>query len=844
MYLTEGLVPRGECNLMNRKHDTVRLNGGGLLLPVIVALVFCFSPISYAAEKVIQGAPDKFNMLPAGSIKARGWTAKMLKEDSGGWVKTVMDISADPENKATEAFPPDKYYEPLIRDDKHTNSMRTAGGGLQGYWLYSVFNYGWVGGIEEYKRIGRESMEDILAAYAKQGHIGLLDTSSAEGFDPEDYYVEWGLGEVLLACLYYYELTGDERVLDACAATADRHMAVSTNLNARNKSYGGALYQFFARLYMHTNNEAYLKWAESREWLPGDHVVSNLWAKLEKAHFENLHVAGVAISLAGMLDIYRASGDAKWLDAIHNQDEIARRQFVDPTGAPLATAERFRTRVDASQASHELCASSLWMLFWTRMTGVTGKAFYGDYAEKVFFNQMQAARDKDGKSHCYFSSPNWSSSVATSLPHYRYSYNTAWECCSGNYARAFLNWLGRAALVSNDGREIAVQAYAPYSFSVSLKNVGAVEATLDTDYPFEETIRITLDKVEKAGVFTFLLRNPGWCETPALAINGKSAEVQTDANGFIRVERKWRAGDTIDLTLPMRLKVDTEASLRGLAAVEYGPLLLSRPIESRRDELPPNIYEALPEGFLPEFAGGWLDTPVKEESNRNMRYILDENDPSSSLTKVDKHDIDENKHVWESAPFEFEVKAKRKGEEEPVVMKLVPIGFTRLRETYLPTDTSPPPLPTGPNLALNKKVVKWSSQFDDGPWKAGNITDGVMDDNSRGWASTAGSVSGRNEWVIVDLGKSHRISCLVVQGEFVYPGGNLDYRNMYEFTLLGSDTGAFAGEEFVLTEAKLPALKMEEKWPIYFEAKETRFVKIQAKSSYSQFVILGELGLH
>ncbi|KKL76435.1 hypothetical protein LCGC14_2044920, partial [marine sediment metagenome] len=441
---------------MKKKPNTVRLNDCGLSLPVIVALVLCFSPISYAAEKVKLDSPDKFNMLSAGSIKARGWTARMLKEDSGGWVKTVMDISANPDNKATEAFPPGKYYEPLIRDDKRTNFARTAGGGLQGYWLYSVFNYGWVGGLEEYRQIGKACMEDILAAYDKHGYIGLYDTSSAESAYRDDAYFEWGLGEILLACLHYYELTGDKRVLDACSRTADRHMAVATPLDAKIRIYGATMYQFFARLSMDTNNEAYLKWAESREFLPKDHVIHNLWAKSEKAHFENLHSAGVAISLAGMLDIYRASRDAKWLEGIHNQDEIVRHQFVDPTGAPLATAERFRTRVDASQASHELCASCLWMLFWSRMTGVTGKASYGDYAEKVFLNQMQAARDKDGKAHCYFTAPNWPESVATSLPHYRYSYNTAWECCSGNYARALLNWLGRAALISNDGRGIAV----------------------------------------------------------------------------------------------------------------------------------------------------------------------------------------------------------------------------------------------------------------------------------------------------------------------------------------------------------------------------------------------------
>jgi hypothetical protein len=153
-------------------------------------------------------------------------------------------------------------------------------------------------------------------------------------------------------------------------------------------------------------------------------------------------------------------------------------------------------------------------------------------------------------------------------------------------------------------------------------------------------------------------------------------------------------------------------------------------------------------------------------------------------------------------------------------------------------------LPTGENLALHKQVVSWSSQYDAKGWKAANITDGLVEMDSRGWASKSGPAWQRNEWVIIDLGRSHELSCMVLQAEYAYPGVHLDNRNVREFALWGSPTGAFTGEEFLLAKGHIPALAVEEKWPVRFPARKARFVKLVGLSSYSEFVIVGELSLY
>lgn len=649
-----------------------------------------------ATPELVKPSPqqDRFDILPAGAIQARGWTARMLAEDAAGWVKTTSEISKNPDNKATDLFPTPRLYDPLIRADKSRNSKRAAGGCIQGYWLYAVFNYGWIGGLEEYQRIGRDCMEEILSACDRDGYIGYYDTK-LDSIEKDGYALN-GLGEILTACLHYYELTGDERVLAACKKSADHYLARPINVDKQGWSI--TFNQFYAQLYLLTKNSAYLAYADHLYFAKkaDTTTLNDPWAKGQVKRLNKKHSAGTALYLAAMLDLYRASGKARWLEGICNIDEAVRHQYVDATGAPCSTSELLDGNVDVSQAHHELCASCLWMFFWGKMTGVTGKAMYGDYSEKVFFNQIQAARDKDGKAVCYFNSPNWyddrsggkDEPVGAAVKHAgakaRYCYDTVWECCSGNSSRALLNWLGTAAFVNAERKELVLQAYAPYTLQVSLAGVGKVGLTLDTDYPFKETIRIKLNQVENTGPFTLLLRHPGWCTKPVIAVNGERLATSTDQNGFIRVDRVWKTGDSADLTLPMALTPSASVSQSGRVAVEYGPFLLSHPIPSERRELAPNIYQAYRgKNSFWEFAGGRMDMARGDASNRDLIFNFDAANPAATLSRTDVLDSDKNAHVWDVSPFEFKVNAVHRGDTKPVATKLVPIGFTRLRETYL-----------------------------------------------------------------------------------------------------------------------------------------------------------------
>jgi len=141
-------------------------------------------------------------------------------------------------------------------------------------------------------------------------------------------------------------------------------------------------------------------------------------------------------------------------------------------------------------------------------------------------------------------------------------------------------------------------------------------------------------------------------------------------------------------------------------------------------------------------------------------------------------------------------------------------------------------------VSLNKTVTGYSSQYDSSGWKATNINDGIVNTTtSRGWASAYGSSSGRNEWVNLDLGQTYLLSYFTIQNE------NGSNRNVKDYVLYGSTTGAFAGEEFVISSGTIPSLSNLATYSISFTPISARYVRFKGTSSYSNYVLAGELSL-
>jgi hypothetical protein len=124
---------------------------------------------------------------------------------------------------------------------------------------------------------------------------------------------------------------------------------------------------------------------------------------------------------------------------------------------------------------------------------------------------------------------------------------------------------------------------------VPLEAAGHVTVAQETDYPYNGRIVMKITPA-KASRFTLALRIPAWSAKTSCRVNGEKVG-GVRSGDWLRLDRRWRRGDTLELRLDMSLHVwQGRRECDGLAAVYRGPILLSwdRRLNSMDpDALPP-----------------------------------------------------------------------------------------------------------------------------------------------------------------------------------------------------------------------------------------------------------------
>jgi hypothetical protein len=97
------------------------------------------------------------------------------------------------------------------------------------------------------------------------------------------------------------------------------------------------------------------------------------------------------------------------------------------------------------------------------------------------------------------------------------------------------------------------------------------EISCDTEYPFRETISITV-RTERAARFPLVLRIPAWAGGATVKV-GDGAAAAAQPGTWHRLEREWRGSTTVSLRFPMKAKMTTRYNRN--VSIERGPLVYS-----------------------------------------------------------------------------------------------------------------------------------------------------------------------------------------------------------------------------------------------------------------------------
>ena len=167
-------------------------------------------------------------------------------------------------------------------------------------------------------------------------------------------------------------------------------------------------------------------------------------------------------------------------------------------------------------------------------------------------------------------------------------WRTPWHvcpCCVGNIPRTLLMIPTWTYVTGEKG--IYVNLFIGSRIKVERVAGTDVEMVQKTDYPWSGNVSITVNPAQPRK-FSVHVRIPdrktsklysGQPEVSGyrtLAVNGKSIHPKIE-KGYAVITRQWKAGDRIDLELPMqpqRIRADERIeATRGLVALRYGPLI-------------------------------------------------------------------------------------------------------------------------------------------------------------------------------------------------------------------------------------------------------------------------------
>jgi DUF1680 family protein len=190
---------------------------------------------------------------------------------------------------------------------------------------------------------------------------------------------------------------------------------------------------------------------------------------------------------------------------------------------------------------------------------------YMDYYEQGLFNQILGSRrDVDSTS-----SPMVTYFVPV-RPGQRRTYGNVGTCCGGTGMENHTKYQDSIYFRSEDDSALYVNLYIASTLDWPEKGFTVAQATT---YPLEGTSALT---VNGNGPLDIKLRVPRWARRGfTVRINGAVQRVEATPGTYVTLRRRWRAGDRIDVTLPLTFRVERTPDDPAVQSIFCGPTLLA-----------------------------------------------------------------------------------------------------------------------------------------------------------------------------------------------------------------------------------------------------------------------------
>ncbi len=442
-------------------------------------------------------------------------------------------------------------------------------------------------------------IDQIAAAQQPDGYVNTYFTlvkPEAKWKDIEHGHELYCAGHLIEAAVAYQHATGKRKLLDVATRFADHIDSVFGPGKKFDCCGHEEIELALVKLYRATNEKRYLELAKFFLDVRGHTTHGRKsfgdYAQDHKPIREQREVVGHAVRAmylySAMADVAALTGDITLMEALDHiwDDVVYRKMYITGGIGPSAHNEGFTVPYDLPNdtAYAETCAA-IGMALWNhRMFLMTGDAKYADVLEREVYNGLLSGVSLSGD-RFFYTNPLGSKGKVERVPWFDCS------CCPTNIVR-YIPAMGERVYAHRDN-EIYTVLYMGCTTTLQLKD-GKVKLTQETKYPWDGTIRIKVEP-EKPFEFSISVRGPVWChgtvepnvgqKPPRIRINGSellpSEDERTrafvDGKGYLTIRRQWKAGDVVDLELPMPVeRVQSLAKVKpniSRVALMRGPLV-------------------------------------------------------------------------------------------------------------------------------------------------------------------------------------------------------------------------------------------------------------------------------
>ena len=298
------------------------------------------------------------------------------------------------------------------------------------------------------------------------------------------------------------------------------------------------------------------------------------------------HAVRAGYLYSGVADVAALTNDTAYFHALTRlwDNLVSKKLYITGGMGSRAQGEGFGPNYELQNhtAYCETCAA-IANVYWNhRMFLATGDSKYIDVLERALYNGVISGVSLSGDKFFY-------DNPLESMGQHERQRWFGCACCPGNVTR-FIASVPNYAYATQQN-DIYVNLYIQGKAEMQLADSTTVTLEQTTGYPWNGKIAIRVTP-DKEGEFAIRLRIPSWLKSAPVAsdlyaytdapkkytlkVNGSSAQA-AKGDGYETIVRTWKAGDVIELDLPMDVRRieanDTVEIDRGMLALERGPIV-------------------------------------------------------------------------------------------------------------------------------------------------------------------------------------------------------------------------------------------------------------------------------